>query len=280
MTQTSKGGSFSLAFVVFMMTLAAAAGVVLTLIVGAIATQVGPFPERKATSARCQCDDADRTAGDEASALALDQDGEVRRAFLAALTRSPRYEDTPAPQPNVPTPPDFPVASSEFSAEPPAAYQEDFARPSREEIAEQEEAEVASLEGELEQESVDPVWAPATEQSTAGAIAAVESVYLEDVTCGESLCRVQVTHRDLAQREEDVEKLLATIPGGGQARVYAPSDEPTTVMYFSREGKQLSVMTPSEAWVPGPPLDPMGQEAMDPAAEGEGEIPPPPVMPQ
>lgn len=267
MTQASNERRFSLTILVTLVTLAAATGAVLTFIVGAIVIHGGPFANRKAT-ARCQCDGADSAAGDgaeeagEASARPMEKNGEVRRAFLAALARDPRCDDTPANQPDAPT-------SPEFAAE----DQEAFDMPSPEEIAEQEEAEVASLEGELNQEPVDPEWAPVTEQATARAIAATESMDLEDVTCGESLCRVQVTHRDFAQRDDDVEKLLGTMPPGGQARVYAPPDEPTTVMYFSRKGKELSVMTASAPWVPLPPLG-----STDPAAPGEGEIPQPPEI--
>lgn len=277
MTQTSKGASFSLAFVVFMMTLAAAAGAVLTVLVGTIAAQVGPRADRQAASEPCQCDNAERSAGDEASRELVDQEGEVRRAFLAALARNPRYDAASALPPEALPPPAVPAEYPEFSGE----HQEGGEMPSPDDIVEQEwtseqqDAEAASLEGELNEEPIDPVWAPATEQATARAIAATGSMYLDDVTCRESLCRVRVTHRNLAARDDDVEKLLGTMPGGGQARVYAPHDEPTTVMYFSREGKQLTVLTPGVPWVPASPLD-----ASSEVAEGEGEIPPPPVMPQ
>lgn len=234
MTRTGSGPGFS---VLILMTLAAAAGAALALVGGAIAMRVSPWADGKATSAGCQCDGAEATAGDDDStrpqAQVVDQNGELRRAFLAALAQDSRCDETRAREPDEPAPPELPLVN-----------QEDLEIPSAEEIVAQEKAEVVSLQGELSQEQVDPVWAPATEQATARAVAATESMNLEEVTCRKSLCRVRVTHRDLAKREDDVEKLLATMPAGGQARVYAPSDDATTVMYFSREGMLLSVMTP------------------------------------
>lgn len=279
-----SNGRFSL---VILLALAMATGAVFTLIVGTIALQVGPFADQEATLARCLCDDALASEQEDAFARPVDPKDELRRAFLAALARAPRGDDIPAPPPDatmaLELPPDATTApgllvDATQAPEHLAEGQDALEMPSAEEIIEQEEAEAASLDGELEQEPVDPEWAPATEQVTARAVAATESMYIEDVTCHESLCRVRVTHRDLAQRDEDVEKLLGTIPGGGQARVYAPPGESTTVMYFSREGKQLSLLTPGVQWIEtptdstdAPPMPPPGQA-------DQGEIPPPPEI--
>lgn len=254
-TSTRRGFSSLL----ILMALAAVAGAALTLVLGAIALRVGPWADGKASSAGCRCDGADRTAGVQASPWQeqqlADQNDELRRAFLTALARDSRCEDVPARGPDLPAP-----------IEQLAENQEGLEMPSPEEVVEQEKAEVASLHGELNQEPVDPSWALATEQATARAVSATRSMNLEEVTCRRSLCRVRVSHHDLAKREDDVEKLLATMPAGGQARVYAPSDDATTVMYFSREGMLLSVMTPrAPSFLPPPPADPGAGESQPPA---------------
>lgn len=251
MPRTSSERRFAMPL---LLALAAAAGAALALVVGAIAIQVGPWADRKATSAGCQCDGADGSAGDESRRQSQLENDELRRAFLAALARDPGCDDTPANQPDQPAPLEYPVED-----------QADLEVPSTEEIVAQEQAELASLLGELNQEPVDPVWAPVTEQATARAVAAAESMHLEEVTCRESLCRVRVTHRDLAKREDDVEKLLGVMPWGGQARVYAPTGDPTTVMYFSRKGMLLSALAPRVPSVLPPPIDPGGGQSQPPA---------------
>jgi hypothetical protein len=221
--------------------LAAAAGGALALMVGALAIELGPWADRKAEPGACHCDEPGTTGGTDASRQAqlVDQNVELRRALLAALARGSGCDDTAVEPSAPPSPADL-------------VEENDFVPPSPEEIAAQQKTEMASLQKELNEEPVDPVWAPRTEEAAARAVAATESMQLEGVECRESLCRVRVTHRDVAKREDDVEKLLAAMPVEGQARVYAPTDETTTEMYFSRKGMRLSVLSPPVPRVPPP----------------------------
>lgn len=218
-----------------LLTLAAASGAALTLVVRAVATE----GDDKASPVTCKETGVIGVAGASRREEELaSQNGELRRALLAALAGGSECNAAPALPSETPPPP---AASIE---------QYRFDPPSPEEIAEQETKEMASLQGELNAEPVDPVWAPRMEQAAARAVAAVESLRVEGVECRESLCQVRVTHRDPAHRDDDVEKLLSTMPDGGQARVYAPADAPTTVMYFSRKGMLLSVLSPPTPSLP------------------------------
>jgi hypothetical protein len=256
MPPTNNKQTFPLALVL----LAAASGAVLTVIVGVIAMQIGPRSTEKAAHLPCECDEgAPSPASVQPNADASDRSDEVRRAFLAGLAQSQKCDEKSGDLAETQTAPDSPVED-----------EDDLEVPSPEDLAEQHKMEMATLDGEFDEEPVDATWARATEQEAERAIALTGSMDLKQVTCRASLCRVQVTHRDLGKREDDVEKLLGTIPAGGQARVYAPTDEPTTVMYFSREGKQLSVMTKPPSWVPLPPL-----AAANSAPMGDGENPAP-----
>lgn len=215
-----------------MMTLSAAAGTLLTLVFGGLVLNADFAGVRNAKSGARPCERDERVEAAEASrreAQVMDQNAELRRALVAALARSYACEGAPSPSDS--------RLLSEQSPEP-----EPAPLPSSPQNTTQEEAEVVSLQSELSREAVDPAWAPHTEQATERAIAATGSMQVQEVTCRQTLCRVAVTHSDLAKREEDVEKLLGSTLGAGQARVYAPSNEPTTVMYFSREGTLLSVL--------------------------------------
>jgi hypothetical protein len=247
------------AFPLALVLLAAASGAVLTVIVGVIAIQMGPWGARKAPPLPCECDGAPSPASAQPNADASDRGDEVRRAFLAGLAQNRKCDEKS-------------IDRLEELMSPAVALEDedDLEMPSAEDLAEQDKMEMATLDGEFDEEPLDPTWARATEQEAERAIALTGSMDLKHVTCRASLCRVQVTHHDLGKREDDVEKLLGTIPSGGQARVYAPTDEPTTVMYFSREGKQLSVMTKPASWVPLPPL-----AAANSAPMGDGENPAP-----
>jgi len=220
-------------------------GVLLT--VGAIALQAGLGRKGKEGAADCHCI-AEDTAGDAEPSSSYEQlvaqNAELKRALAAALSRGDRGDAGAACQPG-------PLA-----AQPPPAQTRNVppTPPSPEETLAQEKADLVSLQDQVKQEPVDPVWAPRTEQAAARAIAATESMHLEEVTCRETLCRVRVTHRDLAAREHDVETLLGISEEGGQARVYAPADERTTVMYFTRKGNELSVLKPPRPMIPLPPL--------------------------
>jgi hypothetical protein len=235
--------------------LAAVAGAALALLVSSLASSAHP-PSRETAGGRRE--GAPVPAGAESAARQaqlLQQNSELRTALLAALARAPEC-DSPAPAPT-PTPTPTPEASDE---------EQPFEAPSREEIGLKEKAQVTSLEKDLSQEPVDPVWAPSTEQATARVIAAHSSLHLEDITCRETLCRVRITHRDLAKRDEDVELLLGTTPGGGQAQVYTAPGDRTTVMYFSRKGMLLSSLSPPAPLVPPPPMDSGEDEAPAPRA--------------
>lgn len=240
--------------------LGAACGIALTLTTGALAIRGGLWRAPDATATR-HAPAGDAAAADEAArqrAQLAKQNEELRRSLMDALARASGCDDAPAARTDSPS-----TVPSDLPPQPPPPEARDD--PTPEEIVAQEKAEVVSLQGEISQEPVDPVWGPATEQATARRVAATQSMHLEEVTCRESLCRVRVTHRDLAKRDDDVEKLLQTASPGGQARVYAPADEPTTVMYFSRKGMLLSVMSPRPPWVPPPPVPP---------AAGAAEAPP------
>lgn len=211
-----------------LLTLAAASGAALTLVVRATAVEVADTTKPVACQETALVGVTNASRREEEL---VTQNDELRRTLLAALAGASECNAPPVGTPEPPPPP-------EASVEP-----HDSGPLGPEEIAEQEKREMASLQGELTDEQVDPVWAPRTEQATARAVAAIQSMHVEGVECRESLCQVRVTHRDLAHRDDDVEKLLGAMPGGGQARVYAPADAPTTVMYFSRRGMLLSVLS-------------------------------------
>jgi hypothetical protein len=237
-------------------TLAALAGAALVLVVGAIVLEVSPEARRRATSAGGPCGSAAAITSDETArrqAQLVEQNSELKRALLAALARSSECDDKPARPPE----PQMPLQDPTLEPDPEAA--------SPDEIVAQEKAQVVTLEREMSEEPVDPVWAPNTERATAQVIAAATTLHLEEVKCRESLCRVKVTHRDPSRRDEDIETLLGTTPGGGQARVYAPPGDRTTVMYFSRKGMLLSALSPPVPWVTPPPVDAVDGEAPSPA---------------
>jgi hypothetical protein len=116
--------------------------------------------------------------------------------------------------------------------------------PSKEEAAAQRKADAFTLDQQLQTEEVDPVWSPKLERQTAESIAQIgNGLYLDQVTCRETLCRAKVSHQDAKTREDDVEKLLNLPVVAGQAMVVTPSnDDRSTVVYFSRKGTYLSVL--------------------------------------
>lgn len=224
--------------------LAAAAGGAMTLLAGGLTPHLDAKAKSKVLSVPCQGSEADDDA-DRRRAQLTEQNAELRRALLAALARG----DCPDP---VRAGPELPAKQED-----PLGSPEDLEPTSPEEVLARQRAEAASLQGDIDREPVDPVWAPAAERAAALAVTATPSLHLEDVTCRESLCRVRVTHRDITKREDDVEKLLRLTPAGGQARVYSPTDDPTTVMFFSRKGTMLSIFAPPVPLVAPPPLPPL-----------------------
>jgi hypothetical protein len=188
-------------------------------------------PHVKNGTRSCDCDEKaeDATAAEQRERLLREND-EIRSALLTALVRAPTCDGVTTPTPQVPKAPELPSA---------------------EDAASQEAAEVVSLHMELDQEPLDLGWAPGAERAAAVAIAATGSMRVQEVKCRESLCRVTVSHNELAKRDEDVEKLLTAAPGAGQARVYARENEDTTVMYFARQGRPLSVFDGAVPEAPG-----------------------------
>jgi len=223
--------------------------------VGVVAFKAGRWRGRKAEAAHCPgSDTATKNEQQPSYEELMAQNAKLKRALLAAMARGGRRDREPSCE-------RAPLAAQ---APPPEDDGVEATPPSPDEIRAQEKADLLTLQGQMDHEPVDPVWAPRTEQATERALAETGSMHVEEVTCRETLCRVRVTHHDLAAREHDVDVLLGIPPGGGQSRVYAPADDPTTVMYFSRRGNELSVLRPAMPLLPVPP-----------PFDGEGSGPPP-----
>jgi hypothetical protein len=122
------------------------------------------------------------------------------------------------------------------------APSDDAVSPPRDERVAQRKAEAASLDAQLDRESVDARWAAQVERDATNAILRLQkNLRIEAVTCRETLCRARVTHLDPGREDEDVEGLLGMPIGFGQAFV-TPNEDQSSSLYFSREGKTLSVL--------------------------------------
>jgi len=101
---------------------------------------------------------------------------------------------------------------------------------------------VEALEEELVSEKVDPEWAQKTEEAARRAVAATtHGMRLDEVTCRATFCRARLKHVDPSWRENDLMDLTLAPELSGQLLPYAPAEEePTTVVYFARQGHILS----------------------------------------
>ena len=115
---------------------------------------------------------------------------------------------------------------------------------SKEEVLARQRADAYTLEQQLLGEEVDPIWSAKVQRETTEMVTRLgPSVHLDDVTCRETLCRANLSHRDPNARDEDTDRLLSMPVIAGQAFAYAPSnDDRKTVLYFSRKGTYLSVL--------------------------------------
>jgi hypothetical protein len=107
------------------------------------------------------------------------------------------------------------------------------------------EGNVETLEAEFRDEKVDTDWAKQTEEAATRTVAKMTSgMRLEEVKCRATLCRARVTHADPSMRGNDLMQLLGAPEMSAQMLPYAPAeDEPTTVIYFARQGHTLSVLS-------------------------------------
>lgn len=125
----------------------------------------------------------------------------------------------------------------------PSADEGDAAEVSEEELFAMQSSEVDRLETQLGAETADVAWATRTEQAMVETARLVDTVTLDEVTCRETLCRARVTHHDPSTRPTDLLRLMAGRKSG-QMVSYVPDEEWTTVMYFSREGRDLPELQP------------------------------------
>jgi hypothetical protein len=113
---------------------------------------------------------------------------------------------------------------------------------SPESIFAERRAQVNELAARVEEERVDPAWAPQAEARVRGIAQQLgERVELRDVSCRTTLCRAVFLHTDLGARSAAMQEIMGA-GEGGQTMIDVPIEaEDTSVLYFSRESHELGV---------------------------------------
>lgn len=106
--------------------------------------------------------------------------------------------------------------------------------------AERDAAIAEDLDAVMAAEPVDGDWGAETEALVTSAVAGLGSAALVSVSCRQTMCRAELSHGGVAERDRELGELVHAAPFNTEGFVHMRlSDPPESAIYFTREGHQL-----------------------------------------